>query len=102
MAKKKKYTLAEKIKYHTNRLNSSKVTDNQKRYSKNWLNGVADDFAEENIKAAEKELQNRERYISNCRKEIANKRDEIKQMKNQNNTFLRSYINGMKAKLYSK
>lgn len=103
MAKKRKeYSYAEKIKYHENRLNSSKFTEKQKQYSKNWLDGALDSFPLENINAAESELRNREHYINDCRKEIANKRDEVKQMKNYNNLFLRSYINGMKAKMKSK
>lgn len=103
MAKKRKeYSYADKIKYHENRLKSSKFTDNQKRYSKNWLDGALDSFPLQNINAAESELRKRERYIDDCRKEIANKRDEIKQIKTDNNISLRSYINGMKAKMKSK
>lgn len=39
MAKRRKYSVAERVNYHENRATSSAVSDNQRYYSKHWLDG---------------------------------------------------------------
>lgn len=52
---RKRYSCAEKIKYHTTRA-SSNASEKKKLYSKNWLDGVNDDHAKSNLSAIETEI----------------------------------------------
>jgi len=57
MAKRRKYSVAERVNYHENRATSSAVSDNQRYYSKHWLDGYNDPWAENNYRAICSEIK---------------------------------------------
>lgn len=57
--KKKNFSIAEKVAYHKSRLESPKVKETQKLYSKNFLDGVYDEHAKVNLKEAERDFRKR-------------------------------------------
>ena len=57
MAKRRKYSVAERVNYHENRATSSAVSDNQRYYPKHWLDGYNDPWAENNYRAICSEIK---------------------------------------------
>ena len=57
MSKRRKYSVAERVNYHENRATSSAVSDNQRYYSKHWLDGYNDPWAENNYRAICSEIK---------------------------------------------
>ena len=58
MAKKRrKYSVAERVNYHKKRASSSAVSDNQRYYSRHWLDGYNDPHAENNFRAISAEIK---------------------------------------------
>lgn len=57
---RKRYSCAEKVKYHTFRMHSN-VGEKKKSYSKNWLDGYNDDHAKSNLSAIETEIDYRKK-----------------------------------------
>lgn len=98
----RKYSLAEKAKYHKNRLQSPKATENQKVYSRNWLDGFNDEHVNDNFQAIKKELNQRKVYVLAKESEIADIRSELRTVKSVNKTVYGGYINGAKARLNQK
>lgn len=65
MAKKrKKYSVAERVSYHENRAESSAVSDNQRYYSRHWLDGYNDPHAENNYRAINAEIKRNKPYMN--------------------------------------
>lgn len=56
-ATKTKYSAAEIAAYHKKRLEDPNVSENQKCYSRNWLDGFNDRFARNNYSAVCTELK---------------------------------------------
>ena len=83
--KKRNRTIAERVNYHTKRLNSAKATENQKIYSRNWLDGFYDRHADVN-------------YSAVC-SEISAKKGRMSRAYSIN---LHAYRNGAKAQLDNK
>lgn len=59
--KKKNYSIAEKVAYHKARVQSPEVKETQRIYSKNFLDGVHDEHAKNNLKEVEREFLKRDR-----------------------------------------
>lgn len=62
MAKKrrwKKFTTQEKVNYHKSRINDPSLSENQRFYSRSWLDGFLDDHADMNYHAAKDEYSSR-------------------------------------------
>ena len=58
MAKKRrKYSVAERVNYNKKRASSSAVSDNQRYYSRHWLDGYNDPHAENNFRAISAEIK---------------------------------------------
>ena len=85
MAKKRrKYSVAERVNYHKKRASSSAVSDNQRYYSRHWLDGYNDPHAENNFRAISAEIK-RERERGHMTKSAA--------------VVYYGYRNGLKARL---
>ena len=82
---KRKYTATEIAAYYQKRLHNKNVTENQRIYSKSWLDGYADAYAKKN-------------YLAVC--------GEIKRVKGKvprsRMADYYGYKNGLKAKLNKK
>ena len=61
MAKRKfkKYSTQDKVTYHKNRMNDKSISDDQRFYSRTWLSGFLDNYADNNSKAAKNEYSYR-------------------------------------------
>ena len=82
MAKRRKYSVAERVNYHENRATSSAVSDNQRYYSKHWLDGYNDPWAENNYRAICSEIKRSRGH-----------------MKKSDAVVYNVYKNGLKARL---
>ena len=89
---KKNYSIAERERFHRNRVNSSKATDSQKVYSRHWLDGFSDEHADNNLKAVTGELARRKKLIKE-------RENEVKSIKSVNRDVLSGYIRGLQAGL---
>ena len=79
----KRYSVNEKLAYHSKRVNSDKATENQKTRSRHWLRGFKDNYWQNNLPATQDEL------------------DRMKHKKGEAdycNNLLRPVVNGMKAR----
>lgn len=87
MAKRKykRYTIAEKLDYHTKRKDSEKATVNQRCRSREWCDGYNDRHYKNNLIAAQGEFDRR-------------KGDKSKDNRDYCNNILKPYIRGMKAR----
>lgn len=79
----KRYSVNEKLAYHSKRVNSDKATENSKTRSRHWLSGFKDNRWRDNLSATQNEL---------------NARKGDKRAADYNNNVLRPCINGMKAR----
>lgn len=83
--KKKNYSTAEKVAYHKARVQSSNVKKTQKMYSRNFLYGVLNEHAKNDLKEAKSEFLKRDRVnVTSLSVDRA---------------IYGGYINGMKARL---
>lgn len=65
MAKKRrKYSVAERVNYHKKRASSSAVSDNQRYYSRHWLDGYNDPHAENNFRAISAEIKRKRGHMT--------------------------------------
>lgn len=56
---KVRYSTTQKIEYHANRLKNSRISDDKKVYSRNWLEGYNDPHYKFNLGGAKSELSAR-------------------------------------------
>ena len=61
MAKRKfkKYSTQDKVNYHKKRINDKSLSEDQRFYSRTWLSGFLDNYADNNSKALKNEYSYR-------------------------------------------
>lgn len=61
MAKRKfkKYSTQDKVNYHKKRINDKSLSEDQRLYSRTWLSGFLDNYADHNLKALKREYSDR-------------------------------------------
>lgn len=56
---KKQYTAEQKLSYHLHRLESGNLSDKQRSYSREWLNGYRDEHYKSNLRGVKSEIRAR-------------------------------------------
>lgn len=82
---KKKFSYADKVKYHERRVNNPNVSEGKKAYSRSWLDGVHDTHAKSNYSAICHEIEYKKGRCSRIESIVLN-----------------GFKNGLKAKIDSK
>lgn len=79
---KKNYAIEQRARYHKERVDNQKVSENKRYYSRNWLDGYTDSRAENNYRAVCSEISAKKGHMSK-----------------EHSIMLNGYKNGLKAKL---
>lgn len=59
----KKYTFEQRADFHKKRINNTNVSETKQCYSRNWLDGYTDTYAEYNYKAVCAEIEQKKGYV---------------------------------------